>query len=82
MSAQIHPREREFVAWLTKRTEESNDVLFEGRWVSEQEAAQRYRRLQWRSRRRILELGGLGLLVFVLTFVPFLVLAILGGIVF
>jgi len=68
-----------FTRKLTRYAEKSDLVLFDGQWVSAQEARRRYRRLQWESTLKFLDMVILFIFMFFVVLMPFTFLGLLGG---
>lgn len=69
-----------FTEQLARRAEETGQVLFDGQWMTVEEAEQRYRRLKLDSGLKIAELVIALALMFIGSIMPFVLLAIVGGI--
>jgi hypothetical protein len=65
---------------LALRAEETNKVLFDGRWLSAEEAVKRYRRLEWESRLKVAEMVLLFFFAIFVLMIPVAILKGLGGI--
>ena len=70
-----------FTQKLVRHAKETDEVLFDGQWLSSQEAEQLYHRLERDSVQRVAELAVLFFLMFIAAMMPFAVLKGLGGIV-
>ena len=74
-------RNKIFTQKLALRAEETDQVLFDSRWMTVQESAYHYRRLKQDSTLKVAEMIIFFMLMFFGAMMPFAVLALLGGIV-
>jgi hypothetical protein len=65
---------------LVSHARRIDKVLFEGRWLSAEEAFLRYRRLRWESWLKIVEMLLVFFFALLFLMIPVVVLAIFGGI--
>lgn len=70
-----------FIERLAERAATTEEVLFDGRWMSPTEARRRYGWMKWRSRFRVLEILIVLFLLSITSTVPLMLLNVLGGIV-
>ena len=68
-----------FTRKLTQYAAESDLVLFNGQWLTAEEARIRYRRLQWESTLKFVEVVVLFIFLFFVVLMPFTFLGLLGG---
>jgi hypothetical protein len=73
-------RNRRFRKKLEQYAESSGRMLFDSKWMSEEEATEKFRALNRDSKLKIVEVSVLLVIMFFGTLMPFAVLAILGGI--
>lgn len=64
---------------LAVHAEESDQVMFDGKWLTVEEAQQSYPRLQWESTLKFVEMLIFFFFLFVAVMMPFALLGLLGG---